>query len=189
MVERRDRRGRTVTAAGTGARRLERAPGGRPHTVTVRLTDAEYDTVTARAEALGISRQRLLVEAATARQVGGATDTGELALTVSERRALIAELLAVRRMVAALGTNVNQLARTANATGRLPDGLPATADAVQRALERLQEAVDNLAPRRRARAGRQPTVVDVVQDQDDEDERDGDDLVEDGRSDWERYEL
>jgi hypothetical protein len=42
--------------------------------------------------------------------------------TPAERRAWIAELFELRRLLATVANNVNQLARTANTTGELPTG-------------------------------------------------------------------
>ncbi|KWX05991.1 hypothetical protein TH66_00310 [Carbonactinospora thermoautotrophica] len=121
---------------GTG--RLRRQPGGRRNVVFVRLSDEEKEKIAARAEALGVSIQRLLVESALAGS----------AQTVTERRALVAELLGVRRLVAALGNNINQLARVANATGAAPPELAAAAAAVARAMARLDATVAGVSGRR-----------------------------------------
>lgn len=117
--------------------------------VTVRLTDAEAETIAARAAAAGISRQRLLVEAATAPPplvTAGGLGYG---MTRSERNAVLAELFAARRLALAVSNNLNQLARAANATGRVPLELPAAADAARRAADRLQTAAEELRPPRR----------------------------------------
>nr|WP_067067549.1 plasmid mobilization relaxosome protein MobC [Carbonactinospora thermoautotrophica] len=104
----------------------------------MRLSDEEKEKIAARAEALGVSIQRLLVESALAGS----------AQTVTERRALVAELLGVRRLVAALGNNINQLARVANATGAAPPELAAAAAAVARAMARLDATVAGVSGRR-----------------------------------------
>lgn len=147
----RARNGRRITGASTGATRLRRAQGGRRHVVTVRLTDAEYEVISARAAALRISRQRLMVEAATApRQPPRPAGAGPFyGAPASERRAMADELVGVRRLVAGLATNINQLAKVANATGTVPAELPAAAAATTRALGRLNTAVDALAAGRR----------------------------------------
>lgn len=109
--------------------------------VTVRLTDAEQETIAARAAAAGTSRQRLMVEAATARPP---TAGARFPMTRSERNGLLAEFFAAKRLAAAVSTNLNQMARVANATGRVPPELVAAADAARRAMIRLQDAADNL---------------------------------------------
>jgi len=77
-----------------------------------------------------VSVPRLLVEAALA---------GD-AVTASERRALISELLGARRMVVAMGGNLNQLTRMANTAGRVRPEVTAAAEAAQRAADRLAAA-------------------------------------------------
>lgn len=140
MTDDRDRRGRRITADRTGARRLMRAEGGRRHVITVRVTDAELEAISTRAIGAGVSRQRLMVEAALAR-----VDEAGPAMTASERRALVVELLAARRQVAGLATNINQIAKAAN-SGHPPDDLATALRAIHRTLERLDTAVDALAP-------------------------------------------
>uniref|UniRef100_UPI003F49A2F8 MobC family plasmid mobilization relaxosome protein n=1 Tax=Sphaerisporangium sp. CA-236357 TaxID=3240030 RepID=UPI003F49A2F8 len=110
-------------------RRQRRQEGGRPHKHTVRLSEDEQDIIAARADEAGVSVPRFLAEAGVA---------GD-ARTASERRAAAAELLAVRRLLAAIGGNINQLAKTANATGERPSALEATMHATARILARLDE--------------------------------------------------
>ncbi|WP_170177740.1 plasmid mobilization protein [Thermomonospora umbrina] len=117
-------------------KRLTRHPGGRKRAVKVLLTEEERATIVRRAEAARVSIPRLLVEAALSGN----------ARTATERRAIVIEVLAVRRLVAALGNNVNQLAKVANSTGEIPDQLPAVLDAVQRVLDRLDATASELAP-------------------------------------------
>jgi len=119
-----------VASAARGSARLVRREGGRRHQVKVRLSEEEYAAVGARAAAARVSVPRLLVEAALA---------GD-AVTASERRALISELLAARRMVAAMGGNLNQLARMANTAGQVRPEVTAAAEAAQRAADRLAAA-------------------------------------------------
>ncbi|MFC0039553.1 plasmid mobilization protein [Actinomadura rayongensis] len=117
-------------------KRLAKQPGGRKHELKVRLTDEQRAKVSRRADASGVSISRLLVEAALAGS----------ARTATERRAIVIELLGTRRLVAAMGNNLNQLARIAHATGEVPDQLPATLEAVERVLDRLERAASELAP-------------------------------------------
>jgi uncharacterized protein (DUF1778 family) len=117
-------------------KRLAKHPGGRRHELKVRLTDEQRARVSRRASAAGVSISRLLVEAA----LSGS------ARTATERRAIVIELLSVRRLVAALGNNVNQLAKVANATGQIPEELPAVLEAVERALDRIETIASKLAP-------------------------------------------
>jgi Bacterial mobilisation protein (MobC) len=125
-------------------RRQKRAPGGRPHKHTVRLTDAQQEIVAARAAAAGVSVPLLLAEAAVA----------GTAQTASERRAAANGRLAARRLLAAVGNNVNQLAKVANATGVVPPSVEATMDGVLRMLAKLDAAYAD-PPRRRGPADRE----------------------------------
>ena len=75
----------------------------------VTLTATEQQQLRERAAGLGVSVPRLLVESALA----GVE-------TPADRRAWIAELFELRRLLATIANNVNQLARTANTTGELP---------------------------------------------------------------------
>ncbi|MFI0454529.1 plasmid mobilization relaxosome protein MobC [Actinomadura sp. 6N118] len=143
-----DRRGRKVVSRESGAARLPRGAGGRRHVITVRVNDAEYEAIAARAIVARVSKQRLMVEAATADPAASAQDgAGGIArhqMTASERRALVVEFLGAKTLVARLGVNINQLAKTANATGELPAELQHAAAAAERALDRLAAAVDAL---------------------------------------------
>lgn len=113
-----------------------RHEGGRKHQLKVRLTDEQRAKVTQRANAAGVSIPMLMVEAA----LSGS------ARTATGRRAIVIELLGIRRLVAALGNNVNQLARVANATGQVPEELRAVLSAVERVLNRLDATVSKVRP-------------------------------------------
>lgn len=117
--------------------RQRRLPGGRKNKVTVRMSDEEARFIQARALVAGVSVPKLLVEAALAGDVQ----------TLSERRALAAEIVAARRLLARIGNNLNQLTRVANATGELPPQLVATMDATARTIARLEEATKQLTAR------------------------------------------
>jgi Bacterial mobilisation protein (MobC) len=110
--------------------RQRREQGGRPRKHSVRMSDVEQAIVEARAGQAGVSVPRFLVEAGL---------TGDAA-TASQLRANAAELLAARRLVAAVGVNLNQLAKVANATGAVPAALEATMHATLRFLARLDAA-------------------------------------------------
>jgi hypothetical protein len=77
----------------------------------VTLTHEERDQLRERAGALGVSVPRLLVESA----LSGVE-------TPAERRAWVAELFELRRLLATVANNVNQLAKVANTSGELPAG-------------------------------------------------------------------
>lgn len=119
---------------GRRAVRQRRQPGGRPYKHTVRLSDQEQLQIEARAIVAGVSIPRLLKEAALAGDER----------TASERRAIGSELAAVRRFLAALSNNVNQLAMVANSTGEVPPQLVPTMHAVARATARLNAVMGEL---------------------------------------------
>lgn len=93
-----------------GRARREREAAPRRVYQQVKLTPDEQHELRSKAGELGVSVPRLLVEAA----LGGGSETA------TERRREIAELFEVRRLLATVANNVNQLARTANTTGELP---------------------------------------------------------------------
>lgn len=119
---------RQVPAGSRGSARRHRVEGGRRREVRLRYTDAEYDALAARAAAAGVSVQRFLTEAgfAAGRPVGSS---------------LAAELAALRRLTAAIGNNLNQIARALNATGRPDPGVTAAAGAVVRLVARIDVAL------------------------------------------------
>lgn len=113
-------------------RRRENVAGGRPHTHGVRVTDEEEAVLVRLAEEQHVTVPRLLVESALSR-------AGE---TPSARREAMAKLFEMRRQLAGIATNVNQLARAANTEGSLPVGTAATLEAVRDLAEKLEAAVD-----------------------------------------------
>lgn len=126
---------RSKAAAGPppGGRRT-RLEGGRNRAVLVRVSDEEHERLAALAGDAGVSVPRLLVEAALG--AGGPTP--------AERRAQFAALLAARRQLAGMATNLNQLARWANTEARWPAGAEPAAAAVERATGRLEAALEAL---------------------------------------------
>jgi uncharacterized protein (DUF1778 family) len=119
-----------VPAAAHGAARRHRVEGGRQHAVKVRFTDEEYDQIAERASAARVSVQRFLVEGALAPR-----------RQVVVPAALTAELSGIRRLLANLANNVNQIARKLNATGRTDGSVSAAAEALTRTLSRLDTVV------------------------------------------------
>jgi hypothetical protein len=118
-------------SAPRGRQRRAREPRPRRVFQQVTLTEAEQRALRERAGELGVSVPRLLVESALSTQ-------GE---TATERRAAIAELFEVRRLVATVANNVNQLAKAANISGQVAerDQLQATLGEVDELLGRLRD--------------------------------------------------
>jgi hypothetical protein len=73
------------------------------------------------------------------------TSAAAATTTVSERHAAMTEFAGARRLLAAAGNNLNQVARVANSTGRVPSDGPAVVAAVARVLGRLDRALDRLS--------------------------------------------
>jgi hypothetical protein len=119
-------------------KRLTREDHGRQRVVYVRVTEDEDAQIRARAAAAGVSPQRLLVELAVLGPPGA-----------SERNATKAAMLGVRRQIIGMATNLNQLARWANARKQLPPGLEASLAAVQRMEAQVAALVCELGAHRR----------------------------------------
>lgn len=121
----------------TGPERRKRVLGGR-HAAryNVKVTAAEGGVLERIAAAQHVSVPRLLVEAAM---------SSELRETPTERKAAMAELFALHRLVAAISNNVNQIAKVANATGEIQGELRSTLDAVRRTAERIDDAIDGMS--------------------------------------------
>ncbi len=124
--------------AGRVGERRRRVEGGRQHRYSVRLTDGENTLVSSAAEAAGLSVPHLIAETVLL----SLTRRDRLAL--SDRRALAGELAALRRYLRAVGVNVNQVARVANSTGQMAPEVVPTAEAVRRAVARLEAVLRDL---------------------------------------------
>lgn len=88
-----------------------------------------------RANAQGVTVPRLLVEAALAQEGSSAQD----------RRELIDALLRTYRYLAAVSSNVNQLARATNATGVIEPEVRTTLARVQATAERVDGLLEELS--------------------------------------------
>jgi hypothetical protein len=96
---------RTVGVESQTERRANATPGEkRSKRYPVTVTPTEAAELEAKAAAAGMSVPRLLHESAKSSHVE----------TSTERKAAIAELFSIRREVAGIATNLNQLARYAN---------------------------------------------------------------------------
>ncbi len=101
--------------------RRANVPGGRRHYHRVGVTPEEEALLLQRATAARVTIPRLLVESALAEQ-------GE---TATDRANHLTELFHVRRLLAAVSNNLNQIARATNATGEIQAELDETLRAVQ----------------------------------------------------------
>jgi hypothetical protein len=116
-------------------RRRANVTGGRQHSHRVLVTPEEEARLVQLAEAQRVTVPRLLIEAALAR--GGETPT--------QRRHAMVALFGLRRSLAGLATNVNQLAAHANATQRFPREADELLPKIERAVDRIDAAIDELS--------------------------------------------
>jgi hypothetical protein len=115
------------TKAGWLRTRQSNVVGGRTYRHVVKLTDEQELAVQAAARVQGVTVARLLADSALK------------APRASVSREDLTELFAVTKLIAAVGRNLNQLAKVANATGEVPPETAAAVDAVRRVFDRLRE--------------------------------------------------
>jgi len=122
----------------TVRRRRANTSTPRQKSVHVRLTEREHDRLAGLADGHGVTVQRLLVEAALAGRE-----------TPAARRSAMVELFEIRRLLANVANNVNQLARAANVTGDTPAvaRLEVVLQEVRGVLGRTLDALDGLGGR------------------------------------------
>ena len=119
-----------------GTRRAPLPGRARSARVSVRVTPDELHRLTARADAVGTSVAGLLLDS------GLAVAAGE---RIASRREEAGELLKLRRLIANIAGNVNQIAAKANADKGVDDDRLAGALGVARsAVERVSAAADRL---------------------------------------------
>lgn len=103
--------------------------------VEVKFTEAEFEAVSLRAAAARLTVPSFL--AVTALRPAG---VGE-----GDARSAVTNLVAVRRVLAGVATNLNQIAARVNSSGQVDAALPAVLDAVDRMTERTGDAVRAVA--------------------------------------------
>ncbi|MGH7744978.1 MAG: plasmid mobilization protein [Candidatus Dormibacteria bacterium] len=134
-----EQRGVRVLLAG---RRRRRRRGGRAHQVLVRLDDEEFAAIAARATACRLTVASYLAAAGNR----DATDGGGGGWSVEQRRALVAELFAVQRVLRGVATNLNQLTALANTQREIPPGVAGAAETAARLMARVERVVVALDP-------------------------------------------
>ena len=110
---------------------------GKTQYVRVSMSESERAQLMVLEQQTGLSPSALMVEA-----VFGAADPVAVAL----RRNQLAELLAMRRLMATISNNVNQIARHANSTGEV---LPEAAETIREARrfgEEVLAKIEELIP-------------------------------------------
>lgn len=133
---RRKRRGATKTV-----RKRSPKSGGdkRVHVIYVRLNDTEKTVLTAAATTTRTSLPAFLARSGLA----AAHDLDNTAAVIAGHRELVAELFAARRHLGQVGNNLNQAAKALN-SGGWPAQLDAVLVATHRAVQRVQDATDQL---------------------------------------------
>ena len=119
-------------------RRRANASEARTHLHPVRVSEEEKQALLVRAAEQNVSVSRLLVESALA---GGEAPEG--------RRAVMAELFALRRLLATVANNVNQVARATNISGTVPDSAAGALADARDLMARIDVALDQLGGARR----------------------------------------
>ncbi|GAA2943587.1 plasmid mobilization relaxosome protein MobC [Glutamicibacter bergerei] len=117
-------------------KRQPNATGGRSVRRVVKLTVEQDLALQVMAKEIDVSVPRLLVESTLAQSRGE---------TAAERRELITVLFMVQRSVAAVGNNLNQIARAANATGEVDAALGALIEHISGSMKNLDEAISSLS--------------------------------------------
>lgn len=117
-----------------GRRRRRNVTGGRQARIVVKVTAEENAKLRQAAEEAGLSVQRLLVVSAVARI------TQQPLADHAEKVRLWGEAMEVRNLLAALGNNMNQIARRANSAKEIPADFDAAQRAVTAASNRVRDA-------------------------------------------------
>lgn len=119
-----------------GKRRRENAPKGTKKRRELWVTAEEEAQLVIRAEREGVTVPKLLISAATSEGVE----------TPTERRAVVAELMAVHTLLARVSNNVNQIARHANAGDEFPADAAGALAYVRQVAERIDATVEGINP-------------------------------------------
>lgn len=119
-------------------RRRANVPGGRQHRHEVGVTPEEEALLLQRALSRGVTIPRFLVETALA------TDTGQ---TATDRHDALVELFRIRRYLAAVSNNVNQIARATNAGSPAGAELAHTLKAVRATCKSIDAALNDVTVR------------------------------------------
>ncbi|MEU1073618.1 MULTISPECIES: plasmid mobilization relaxosome protein MobC [unclassified Streptomyces] len=111
----------------------------RVHVIYVRLNAGEKTVLTSAATATRTSLPAFLARSGLV----AAHDLDNTAAAIAGRRETVSELFAARRHLHQVGNNLNQVARAIN-SGAWPPELDAVLAATQRAVQRVQDATDQL---------------------------------------------
>ncbi|WP_239157971.1 plasmid mobilization relaxosome protein MobC [Streptomyces sp. SID13726] len=111
----------------------------RVHVTYVRLNDREKAVLTAAAAAARASLPAFLARSGLV----AAHDLDNTAAAIAGRRETVSELFAARRHLNQVGNNLNQVAKAVN-SGAWPAEMDAVIAATHRAVQRVQDATDQL---------------------------------------------
>jgi len=117
-----------------GRQRRANADVPRDRRYTVKVNAAEDAALQARAVPAGVTVPRLMFESALDAHV----------ITDTQRKEVVAEVFAVRRLMATVANNINQLARYANTEGVFPGEADAVLAEYRELVPRLRAALDRL---------------------------------------------
>lgn len=119
-----------------GRRRMN-AQEPRSHRVVVTCTDDEYRMLFGLAAAQGISLQNVLMRAAMSGGTQSAQKTAEL----------VDELRSTRQLLAVATGLLNQLAKVANSTGKVPQEIPEALAMMQRGSQKVDGFLNEFSER------------------------------------------
>lgn len=117
-------------------KRQPNALGGRSVRREVKLTVEQDLQLSIMADELDVSVPRLLVESTLAQSRGE---------TAAERREMLTALFQVQRSIAAVGNNLNQIARAANVSGELEGDLSSLIQHIRGSMKNLDELISSLS--------------------------------------------
>jgi hypothetical protein len=120
------------------ARRQRRVQGGSPQRINVRTTAETYARLVVAAAVARLSLPRYLIESALRQAPGG--------WSLREQRWWAERLDTVETRLIRIGTNLNQMAAAANATGELPDALAGALRYLQATLDQHREILNAINP-------------------------------------------
>lgn len=127
-------------------RHREHLSPGRPHRLSVRLSDVERRLIGQAAEAAHLTPAGYAAKAAVA---AAGREVAPSAGLTDGLKELQRELFAARRAVNMFGTNVNQAAAQRNSTGELPDWAADAVGLCRAAVARLDEVTGRIDRRLR----------------------------------------
>lgn len=126
-----------MTQGRSPGQRRSRDDAQRQHEVKIRLNDQEWLDITALADAMGVSRQRVYQSAV---ESGGAVFDR---VAIAQSKATQMEARTLLRVLVGIGTNLNQIARGMHIDATVDTArLSALADQVDEQVHRLRALLD-----------------------------------------------